>query len=184
MLTTLSLVIALPFGARLTNQPITGTVVMGATAVAGGIVVFLSVGSPTSGATTPSSRDWWLAALSSLIASALVGFTLQQSALKTGALAAALASSNSMTLLSSVALGLTVFSESLESGAVSTAVVLAGLGLIVTGVVVLARHPPPPRASIRRQPTKARHHGGDSAAASLGPEPHAKRSVRRGTDTA
>jgi hypothetical protein len=201
MLTTLSLVIALPFGAWLTNQPITGTVVMGATAVAGGIVVFVSVGSPTSGATTPSARDWWLAGLSSvivivvltaagrgresaqravffgsaagvafglqaaitkvftdiigegvhtivrswqtyaLIASALVGFALQQSALKTGALAAALASSNSMTLLSSVALGLTVFSESLESGAVNTAVVLTGLGFIVTGVVVLAREP-------------------------------------------
>ena len=52
-----------------------------------------------------------------------------------------LASSNAMTLLSSVALGLTVFSESLESGAVNTAVVVAGLGLIVVGVVVLARTP-------------------------------------------
>jgi hypothetical protein len=201
MLTMLSLVIALPFGAWLTNQPISGTVVMGAVAVVGGIVVFLSVGSPTSGATTPSARDWWVAGLScliviavlaaagrgresarravffgcaagvafglqaaitkvftdiigeglsvilrswqtyALIASALVGFALQQSALKTGALAAALAASNSMTLLSSVALGLTVFSESLESGAVNTAVVLAGLGLIVAGVVALARAP-------------------------------------------
>jgi hypothetical protein len=46
-----------------------------------------------------------------------------------------------MSLLSSVALGLTVFSEPLESGAVSTAVVLAGLGLIVAGVVALARAP-------------------------------------------
>lgn len=76
-----------------------------------------------------------------LIASALLGYALQQSALRTGALAAALAAPNSMTLLSSVALGLTVFSESLESGAVSTAVVLAGLGLIVAGVVVFARAP-------------------------------------------
>jgi hypothetical protein len=83
-------------------------------------------------------RSWQTYAL---IASALVGFALQQGALKTGALAAALASSNAMTLLSSVALGLTVFSESLESGAVSTAVVIAGLGLIVVGVVVLARAP-------------------------------------------
>lgn len=198
-LTTLSLVIALPFGAWLTNQPITGTVVLGAAAATGGIVVFLSVGSPTSGATTPGARDWWVAGLGclivivvltavgrgcesalravlfgaaagiafglqaaitkvftdiigkglhailrswqtyALIASALIGFALQQGALKTGALAAALASSNAMTLLSSVALGLTVFSESLESGAVSTAVVIAGLGLIVVGVVVLAR---------------------------------------------
>jgi hypothetical protein len=82
-------------------------------------------------------RSWQTYAL---IASALVGFALQQGALKTGALAAALASSNAMTLLSSVALGLTVFSESLESGAVGTAVVIAGLGLIVV-VVVLVRAP-------------------------------------------
>jgi drug/metabolite transporter (DMT)-like permease len=62
-LTTLSVVIALPFGAWLTNQPITGTVVLGAAAATGGIVVFLSVGSPTSGATrrvrgTGGSPGW------------------------------------------------------------------------------------------------------------------------------
>lgn len=201
MLTTLSLVIALPFGAWLTKQPITRTVVLGAAAVVVGIVVFLSIGSPTSGATTPTASDWWVAVVSclivvvvltavgrgqtsalravlfgsaagiafglqaaitkvftdlvgaglhtilrswqtyALIASALVGFALQQSALKTGALAATLAASNAMTLLSSVALGLTVFSESLKPGAASTAAVLAGLGLIVLGVVVLARTP-------------------------------------------
>jgi uncharacterized membrane protein len=201
MLTTLSLVIALPFGAWLTNQFITGTVVLGASAVVVGIVVFLSVGSPTSGTTTPSPRDWWVAGLGcltviavltaagrgrvsatravlfgcaagtafglqaaitkvftdivgtglngilhswqtyALIASAVVGFALQQSALKTGALAATLASSNAMTLLSSVALGLTVFSESLEPGTANTALVVAGLGLIVVGVMVLARKP-------------------------------------------
>jgi drug/metabolite transporter (DMT)-like permease len=48
-LTTLSLVIALPFGAWLTNQPITGTVVLGAAAATGGIVVFLSLAPPRAG---------------------------------------------------------------------------------------------------------------------------------------
>jgi hypothetical protein len=200
MLTTLSLVIALPVGAWLTNQRITSAVWLGAVAVVVGITIFLSVGSPTGGTTTPTAGDWWIAGLSSLlviavlaaigrrhtaavravlygaaagvafglqaavtkvftdivgdglhailagwetyalIVSALVGFALQQSALRTGALAAAMASSNAMTLLSSVVLGLTVFSESLESGA-TNAGVIAGLGLILFGVVLLARAP-------------------------------------------
>ena len=201
MLVALSLVIALPFGAWLTNQAVTGMVVLGAGAVVGGIVLFLSVGSPTSAATTPSAGDWWIAGCSglvvitvltvvgrgrkpalraalfgsaagvafglqaavtkvftdtigsglgavvrswqpyALIASALIGFALQQSALKAGALAAALASSNAMTLISSIALGLTVFGESLASSALLRAVSIVGLGLIVFGIIVLARAP-------------------------------------------
>ena len=47
-ITTLSLVIALPFGAWLTDQRITGTVWLGAAALVVGIVLFLSVGAPES----------------------------------------------------------------------------------------------------------------------------------------
>ncbi len=49
-----------------------------------------------------------------LIISALSGFALQQSALKTGVLAPAMASSNSVTLFSSVILGIGVYGETLS----------------------------------------------------------------------
>ncbi|MBF6557769.1 MAG: hypothetical protein IVW52_16745 [Acidimicrobiales bacterium] len=48
--------------------------------------------------------------------SALVGFVLQQSALKTGVLAPAMASSNAVTLFGSVAFGASDFGESFSSG--------------------------------------------------------------------
>ena len=51
-----------------------------------------------------------------LILSALTGFVLQQSALKTGVLAPAMASSNSVTLFTSVILGITVYGETLSKG--------------------------------------------------------------------
>ena len=63
-----------------------------------------------------------------LIVSALTGFALQQSALKTGVLAPAMASSNSVTLFSSVILGIAVYGETLSK----------------TGV--RAHRPPPPWA--------------------------------------
>jgi drug/metabolite transporter (DMT)-like permease len=62
-ITTLSLVIALPFGAWLTGQHIDRMVVLGALAVVAGLVVFLSVGSPYGGTTHPSARTWWIACL-------------------------------------------------------------------------------------------------------------------------
>jgi drug/metabolite transporter (DMT)-like permease len=201
VLITLSLVIALPFGAWLTEQRITAMVWFGAIAVVVGITVFLSVGSPGQGADMPDAKDWWSAGLVSLIvivvlaaigrsreagvqamlygcaagvafglqaaitkvftnkigdglsavlgsweiyvliATALAGFALQQSALKTGALAPAIASANAMTLLSSIALGLTVFGESLHSSGGLLLAVIVGLALILVGVVVLARAP-------------------------------------------
>jgi drug/metabolite transporter (DMT)-like permease len=200
-LTTLSIVIALPLGAWLTEQRITLTVWLGAVAVVVGIVAFLSAGSPGGAATVPAARDWWIAAMSALllvialaafardrspgvravlcgsaagmafglqaavtkvftdtvgnglhatlsgwepyvlIATALVGFALQQTALRTGALAAALASSNAMTLLASVVLGLTVFDESLQLNDGRALVVVAGLALTLLGIVVLAWSP-------------------------------------------
>jgi drug/metabolite transporter (DMT)-like permease len=74
-----------------------------------------------------------------LILTALVGFGLQQSALKTGVLAPAMASSNSVTLFASVILGITVYGEKLtKSGGAHVG--LAGVGLVVAvgGIVLLA----------------------------------------------
>lgn len=66
-ITTLSLVIALPFGAWLTHQHIDRHVVVGAMAIVVGIVLFLSVGSPTGGTTHPSAQTWWVACLVILV---------------------------------------------------------------------------------------------------------------------
>jgi drug/metabolite transporter (DMT)-like permease len=201
VLTTLSLVIALPFGAWLTDQHITGRVWLAALAVLAGIILFILVGSPAGGEGSPTARDWWVAGLLTLslslvlavvargrasavqavlfgsaaglsfglqaavtkvftnkvgegvaailrgwevyvlIGSALVAFALQQSALKTGALAAAIASANALTLLASICLGLSVFNESLRSSDSGLAGVVAGVVLILGGVVMLARAP-------------------------------------------
>ncbi len=51
-----------------------------------------------------------------LIVSALVGFVLQQSALKTGVLASAMAASNASTLIFSVLFGIAIFDETLTQG--------------------------------------------------------------------
>ncbi|HEV7189485.1 MAG TPA: DMT family transporter, partial [Blastococcus sp.] len=202
-LTTLSLVIALPFGAWLTDQRITRTVVLGALAVAVGIVLFVTVGAPQPGTSAPSGRDWWTAALISavlvgavasmgtrkrgglqaalfgagaglafglasaltkqftdvvgnglaallgswelwaLLAAGLVGLALGQSALRTGALASAMAATNAATLLSSVTLGITVFGERLHHGGGRLVIVVAALGVVLLGVLLLARAPLP-----------------------------------------
>jgi hypothetical protein len=73
-----------------------------------------------------------------LIISALAGFGLQQSALKTGYLAPAMAACNATTLITSVILGVTVFQESIsrDQGLFSPAII--GLTLAVIGVLLLA----------------------------------------------
>jgi multidrug transporter EmrE-like cation transporter len=81
-----------------------------------------------------------------LIASALVGFVLQQSALKTGVLAPAMASSNAVTLFGSLAFGSSVFGESLSSGGARPTPAVVGLGVALVGIVLLAG-PKPPQAS-------------------------------------
>jgi drug/metabolite transporter (DMT)-like permease len=73
-----------------------------------------------------------------LIVSALVGFVLQQSALKTGALAAAMASSNASTLIFSGVFGVVVFGERLTHGSALVGISVAGLVIAVVGVVRLA----------------------------------------------
>ena len=195
----LSLVIALPIGARLTAQRIGRREYVGALAATMGIVVFLAAGQPSGGTDQPSASAWWSASLLSLvivsvawtiarhrsgsvaaviygsaagicfgfqaavtkvwvdsvgsgvvellgewttyalIASALLGFVLQQSALKTGILAPAMASSNALTLIASVAYGTTVFGETLGDGSGHQLASIVGLSSAVVGIVVLGR---------------------------------------------
>jgi drug/metabolite transporter (DMT)-like permease len=73
-LTTLSLVIALPFGVWLTDQRITGSVLLGACTLVAGIVLFVAAGSPQPGTSVPSVADWWAAGL---ISAALVGIVIR-----------------------------------------------------------------------------------------------------------
>ena len=201
-----SLVIALPIGARITNQQIDRRVILGAVAMIAGIVLFLSVGQPQSGTAHPSAAAWWSACISAtvivvvlariggrhsgavralyfgsaagvgfalqasvtkefmsifgngldaivhswttyaLVASAVVGFVLQQSALKTGVLAPAMASSNAVTLFGSVVFGITIFDERLSNGSNRLAPALIGLAVALVGVVLLAGTSPPEAA--------------------------------------
>ena len=202
-ITTLSLVIALPFGVWLTNQKLTPKVILGAAAVVIGIVLFISVGAPKGGTSHPSALAWWIAGLITLVfvvvlahfgrkqsgataalllgaaagflfalqaavtkvfvtevghgvvnllqhwpayvlaLSAIGGFVLQQSALKTGVLAPAMASSNAVTLFAGIVLGITVFGETLAHGNGRLLPAIGGLLLAVVGVGLLAEAPPP-----------------------------------------
>jgi drug/metabolite transporter (DMT)-like permease len=79
-----------------------------------------------------------------LILSAIAGFVLQQSALKTGVLAPAMASSNSVTLLASVVLGVVVYGEKLsKTGGAHSGWALIGMAVAIGGVVLLAGSAPP-----------------------------------------
>ncbi len=200
-LVTLSLVIALPLGAWLTDQRITRPVWAGAGALVVGIALFLSVGSPQSGTSTPVARDWWIASLVSLglalllarigarragairalaygagaglgyalatavtkvftdvfgngllailgswevyvmVAAGILGLALNQSALRTGALAPAMAATNATVLVASIALGITVFDESFRQGTGHLTAILAGLALALLGIALLAAAP-------------------------------------------
>jgi hypothetical protein len=83
-----------------------------------------------------------------LVVSALVGFALQQSALKTGFLAPAMAASNATTLVISVVLGVAVFDEALSSGSGRLLPAIVGLSLAVLGLAMLAS----PNVSASDQP--------------------------------
>jgi drug/metabolite transporter (DMT)-like permease len=198
-LTALSLVLALPLGALLTNQHIGRRELIGATLTLVGIVFFISAGQPQGGTTHPAAATWWAACLITgalvvalfmvgqrftgaakaltfgaaaglgyglqaavtktfvteisggvlgllaswstyvLIISAVTGFALQQSALKTGVLAPAMASSNSVTLFSSVILGITVYGETLaKTGTGHSGSTVIGLVVAVVGIAFLA----------------------------------------------
>jgi drug/metabolite transporter (DMT)-like permease len=197
-LCALSLVFALPLGARLTDQKVGRRSIIGALATLVGIIVFLAIGQPQGGIDQPDASAWIMSGLSitviiillasqarkrrgataaalfataaglcyafqaavtkvfvnqlgngvayllaswttyGLIISALVGFAMQQSALKTGYLAPAMAASNATTLIASALLGASVFGETLSNGQGLLLPALIGLGMAVTGVVVLA----------------------------------------------
>jgi drug/metabolite transporter (DMT)-like permease len=207
-LTALSLVIALPLGAVLTNQHIGRRELTGACLALVGIVFFVSAGQPQGGTPHPSASAWWSACLVTgalvailfavgtrftgaakaltfgaaaglgyglqaavtktfvtelgggvialladwstyvLIISAVTGFALQQSSLKTGVLAPAMASSNSVTLFSSVILGMTVYGETLsKGGGAHTSSAFVGILVAIVGVALLAGSESPPEVS-------------------------------------
>ena len=202
-LTSLSLVIALPIGAKLTNQVLTLRVWVGAASMLLGIIAFLSLGTPKKGTAIPPAAAWWSATavtvislltlsllgrqrtgaakallygsaagicfalqasvtkvfvplvgkgfstivsswtIYALMISAVLGFVLQQSALRTAVLAPAMASSNAVTLFASVVFGVTVFGETLSSNGDRLGPALFGLVLALIGVVLLAGSKPP-----------------------------------------
>jgi drug/metabolite transporter (DMT)-like permease len=79
-----------------------------------------------------------------LIVSAVLGFVLQQAALKTGVLAPAMASSNSVTLFTSVVLGIAVYGEGIsKSGGAHVGLAVVGLLTAVGGIALLAGSAPP-----------------------------------------
>jgi drug/metabolite transporter (DMT)-like permease len=65
-LTTMSLVFSLPLGARLTHQQIGRRIILGASAVVVGVILFVSIGTPAPGTTEPSAAEWWAACLATL----------------------------------------------------------------------------------------------------------------------
>jgi drug/metabolite transporter (DMT)-like permease len=215
-LTALSLVLALPLGALLTNQHIGRREFTGATLTVFGIVFFISAGQPQGGTTHPAAGAWWAACLITaglvvvlfmvgrrftgaakaltfcaaaglgyglqaavtktfvtelgggvlgllaswstyvLIISAVSGFALQQSALKTGVLAPAMASSNSVTLFSSVILGITVYGETLaKSGTAHAGSTVVGLVVAVVGIAFLAGSEAPTEVPGAAHPSSA-----------------------------
>ena len=78
-------------------------------------------------------------------ASALVGFVLQQSALRTGVLAPAIASCNAATLFGSIVFGTLVYGEAISDGGARLAPALIGLGMALVGITLLAGVEPPVR---------------------------------------
>jgi drug/metabolite transporter (DMT)-like permease len=77
--------------------------------------------------------------LYALVAVGYTSMTLNQLALDTGALAAALATSSSLDPIASVVLGLTLFDESLNASALQATATVVTLGLALVGVMVLSR---------------------------------------------
>ena len=74
-----------------------------------------------------------------LIVSAVTGFALQQSSLKTGVLAPAMASANSVTLFSSVILGMAVYGETIsKTGTGHSGAAVVGLLVAIVGIALLA----------------------------------------------
>jgi hypothetical protein len=86
-----------------------------------------------------------------LLLTALIGFGLQQTALKKGQLAPAMASSNSMTLIASVIIGSAVFGETISQGG-GLYLAITGLVIAVAGIWALAVAPAPADDPTRTMP--------------------------------
>ncbi len=80
--------------------------------------------------------DWHLYAL---IAVSVAAFWLQQAALQTGALSAAVASNMAFDPLSSIPLGIIIFDEQLHESTLGITVSILALGVTLFGLVLLAR---------------------------------------------
>ena len=83
--------------------------------------------------------NWYIYAL---VASAALGFGLQQSALKSGFLAPAMAALNAATLAVSVILGVAIFQETLSQGHGRLSPAVVGLAIAIVGVIILASSQP------------------------------------------
>jgi drug/metabolite transporter (DMT)-like permease len=214
-LTALSLVVALPLGALLTDQHIGRRELAGALLTSVGIIFFIAAGQPQGGTSLPGATSWWIACLTIgvsvialvvvgasfrgaakaltygaaaglgfglqaavtktfvtevgsgvlsllstwsvwvLILSALTGFALQQSALKTGVLAPAMASANSVTLFTSVVLGLTVYDERIsQAGAAHSSSAFLGLIVAIIGIALLAGSDAPQASATNPSPAR------------------------------
>jgi hypothetical protein len=77
--------------------------------------------------------------LQAMIVISVAAFWLQQAALQTGALAAAVASSMAFDPLSSIPLGIVIFDERLHDTALGIAASILALAVTLFGLVVLAR---------------------------------------------
>ena len=80
--------------------------------------------------------DWHVYAL---VLVSIPAFWLEQSALQTGALAAAVATTMAFDPLSSLVFGITLFDETLHETALGYALSLAALATALAGLVILAR---------------------------------------------
>ena len=97
-------------------------------------------------------EDWHVYAL---VIVAVAAFWLEQAALQTGALAAAVATTMAFDPLSSLVFGIGLFDEALHEGVLGYTVSLLLLAAALLGLVILARakaEPAPPQAALAPEP--------------------------------
>jgi uncharacterized membrane protein len=163
-LTTLSLVIALPFGVWLTDQRLTPLVWTGAGATTTGIVLFVAVGCPQTGTGPPGGEAWALATLAVvglaaglaragnarsgglravfLGAAAGLGFGLSSALMKAltyrfgGGAAAILASWQLYAMIGAGLLGLTMGQSALRTGVLAPAMAATNATTLLTSVTL------------------------------------------------
>ena len=217
-----SIVFALPLGKFISHKRVTKMEIVGATLVAGGLIVLLIASAPAEGRDDAPLAEWliaggvclgiaaalWLAArgrpaalragllgtasgilfglgavltkasvaqisdsftdlvghghVYALIVVSLAAFWLQQAALQTGALAAAVASTMAFDPLSSLVLGMTVVDERPDAGAIAIVISVGALIALLGGLVLLATGKEK-ASETEVVPAPAAHTGGPSA---------------------